>query len=177
MLTLEERVARLEARAEISDLAARYFLATDDDDYDTLAQCFTQNATFAASGFSGGSGREAIIEFLKEARSGMGQTVHTLHYVHVELIDDKNATGTVSAHLELGLGATTVLAAVRYYDAYCFEDGAWRISERSMRAVYVSPWSQLDRALVDSLNVRWPGAEPARSDLPRDFGHNDAIRS
>ena len=83
MTTLEERIRRLEDRAEIQDLVARYFKATDDDDELTLADCFTAGARFVATGFEGGIGREGVMAFLKAARSGMQQTVHTPHYVHI----------------------------------------------------------------------------------------------
>lgn len=167
MPTLEERIAKLEDRAEIRDLAARYFLATDDDDYATLAACFTRNADFAAAGFEGGAGRDGIISFLKAARSGMGQTVHTIDYAHVKLTGHDTADGIVTAHLELGMGSTTVYAAVRYIDKYEREEGQWRISERSMKAVHLGSWDQVASSLTESKNVRWPGAEPGPSDFPK----------
>lgn len=167
MPTLEERITRLEDRAEIRDLAARYFLATDDDDYATLAGCFTRNADFAADGFEGGEGRDGVITFLKAARSGMGQTVHTIDYAHVNLTGFDTADGIVTAHLELGMGGTTVYAAVRYIDKYEREDGQWRISARSMKIVHLGSWDKVASSLTESNNVRWPGAEPRPSDFSK----------
>ncbi len=167
MDSLEDRIVRLEDRAGIQDLAARYFLATDDDDYATLAQCFARDAKFDATGFEGGAGRDAIIAFLKAARSGMGQTVHTIDYAHVNLTGKDTATGVVTAHLEIGMGGETVYAAVRYIDEYAREDGEWRISSRAMKVVHVGSWDQVGSSLSTPLNVRWPGGEPAPSDLPR----------
>lgn len=167
MSSLEQRIARLEDRAEIQDLAARYFLATDDDDWTTLAECFTRDAKFEATGFEGGTGRGAIIEFLQAARSGMGQTVHTIDYAHVALADEDTATGTVTAHLELGMGDTTVYAAVRYLDVYSREDGKWRISSRAMKAVHLGSWDDVATSLTTANNIRWPGGAAEPSDLPR----------
>ena len=167
MSTIEDRIRKLEDRAEIQDLAATYFLATDDDDYETLAECFTHDSRFVASGFAGGSGRDKIIAFLKEARSHMGQTVHTIDYAHVRLSGGDAAQGIVTAHLELGLGSTTVFAAVRYIDEYVREDGRWRIATREMKAVHVNSWETISRSLTEERNVCWPGAEPLPSDLPR----------
>jgi len=164
---IEDRIRKLEDRAEIQDLAARYFLATDDDDYEALAQCFTQEARFAASGFEDSVGRDAIIAFLKAARAGMAQTVHTIDYAHVRLGGVDDATGIVTAHLELGLGDTTVFAAVRYIDEYAREDGQWRIAAREMKAVHVSPWDEVAQSLVQTNNVRWPGAPAGPSDFSR----------
>lgn len=167
VLTIEQRLTRLEARAEIQDLAARYFLATDDDDWQTLADCFTADASFAASGFGEVSGRDNVIALLRQARSGMGQTVHTIDYAHVELEHENRAGGTVTAHLELGMGEQTVYGAVRYIDRYEREDGRWAIASREMKAVHIGIWGNVQTSLSTSLNVRWPGADPAPSECPR----------
>ena len=167
MTNLENRLRRLEDRAELHALAATYFRATDDDDYDRLSDCFTADATFAASGFPPSQGREAIIEFLKSTRAGMQQTVHTPSYVQLDFADSNSATGVVAAHLELGIGDTTYFAAVRYLDAYRLENERWRIAQREMRAIHVGPWSEADQSLSVPLNIRWPGSEPAASDYPR----------
>jgi uncharacterized protein (TIGR02246 family) len=77
--SLEERIRILEDRAAIQDLVAVYFRAADDDDYALMADCFTRDARFEASGFEDAAGRDGIVAVLKAARSGMGQTVHTPH--------------------------------------------------------------------------------------------------
>ena len=167
MTTLENKVRKLEDRAELQDLVATYFRATDDDDYDRLRDCFTADATFSASGFPASAGRESIIEFLKSTRSEMGQTVHTPNYVYLDFIDSDSVTGVVAAHLELGIGDTTYFAAVRYLDAYRRVNGRWQIAQREMRAIHVGPWSKADQSLSTPLNIRWPGSEPTTSDFPR----------
>ena len=170
MTTLEERIRRLEDRAAIQDLVAAYFCAVDMDDYEAVAQCFTADAQFIASGFSGDSSRQAIIAFLKQARSGMGQTVHTPHYGQIEFAGDGKASGMVAAHLELGLGDKTYFGAVRYLDTYRREGDCWQIASRDMQAVHMAPWSEVEKSLVQPLNVRWPGAEPLPSDCSRPDG-------
>jgi uncharacterized protein (TIGR02246 family) len=166
-MSLEERLSKLEDRAAIQDLVARYFLATDDDDWPVMADCFTADADFEASGYEGGSGRDGIMAFLEMARSAMGQTVHTINYSHVTLGGGDDAHGTVTAHLELGMGGSTVYGAVRYIDRYRRDGGTWRISARKMKAVYIGGMDELPSLLCDPLNVRWPGAEPQPSELPR----------
>jgi uncharacterized protein (TIGR02246 family) len=169
--SLEERLCRLEHRAEIQDLVATYFRATDDDDIATVGDCFTPDAQFVASGFAGGQGRQAIVDFLTQARAAMKQTVHTPHYVHLAFQTEQQATGIVVAHLEIGMGMTTVFAAVRYLDEYQRADGCWRIARREMRAVHVGSWADVATSLTVPLNVRWPGAVPAPSDFPRKSAH------
>jgi len=163
---LEARIRKLEDRAEIQDLVARYFKLTDDDDA-ALGQCFTDDARFLASGFVGGEGREGIMAFLKSARAAMTQTVHTPHYVHIAFTGHDSANGTVMAHIEIGIGGTTVFGAVRYLDEYRRDAGQWRIASREMRSVHVGSWDLVASSLTDQLNVRWPGGEPAPSDFPR----------
>jgi uncharacterized protein (TIGR02246 family) len=167
VVTLEDRIQKLEDRAEIQDLVARYFKVTDDDDEPALADCFTRNARFLATGFDGGTGREGVVQFLKAARSNMQQTVHTPNYVHINFNGPDEAEGIVMAHLEIGIGGTTVYAAVRYLDGYAREDGRWRISTREMRAAHAGSWDLAASSMTDPNNVRWPGAEPAPSDFPR----------
>lgn len=167
MTTLEERIQKLEDRAEIQDLVARYFKVTDDDDEPALADCFTASARFIASGFDGGTGRDGVMAFLKAARSNMQQTVHTPHYVHIIFKGADEADGTVMAHLEIGIGGTTVYGAVRYLDTYAREGGKWRIATREMRTVHLGSWNLVASSMNDPNNVRWPGAEPAPSDFPR----------
>ncbi len=170
MATLEHRIRKLEDRAEIQDLVARYFKVTDDDDVAALAACFTRDARFIASGFDGGDGRDGVMAFLKAARSAMQQTVHTPHYVHIEFTGPDTATGTVMAHLEIGIGGTTVYGAVRYLDSYEREDGQWRIATREMRTVHLASWDLVAGSMTETNNVRWPGADPAPSDFPRRKG-------
>ena len=157
MATLEQRIQKLEDRAEIQDLVARYFKVTDDDDEQALAECFTRDARFIATGFEGGVGCEGVMTFLKSARSTMQQTVHTPNYVHIDFHGPDAADGTVMAHLEIGIGGTTVYAAVRYLDTYA----------REMGAVHLGSWDLVASSLTDPNNVRWPGADPAPSDFPR----------
>lgn len=167
MTTLEQRIQKLEDRAEIQDLVARYFMVTDDDNEPALADCFTRDARFIATGFDGGIGRDGVMEFLKAARSTMQQTVHTPNYVHITFKGPDEAEGTVMAHLEIGIGGTTVYAAVRYLDTYAREDGQWRIASREMGAVHLGSWDLVASSMTEPNNVRWPGAEPAPSDFPR----------
>jgi SnoaL-like domain len=167
LASLEDRVRKLEDRAALQDLVTTYFRATDDDDYETLEACFAPDARFAASGFDGGGGRDGVIAFLKTARAGMGQTVHTPNYVQLDFKDDDTATGVVGAHLELGIGGQTIYAAVRYLDEYARIDGRWFIKSREMKAIHVGPWSDVGTSLSTPLNVRWPGGEAGPSDFPR----------
>jgi hypothetical protein len=166
MTDIETRVRRLEDRAELQDLAVRYFLASDFDDFDAIADAFAPEGTFSAGGFPGATGGTGIADMIRQARTAFGTTIHTPHYVLVDFIDDDHATGLVGAHLEIATGGTTVFGAVRYEDEYVRVDGRWRFASRNMRTVHVGPWDDVASSLTTELPVRWPGADPAPSDYP-----------
>lgn len=167
MTSLEDRIRRLEDRAALNDLVVRYFLAADSDDLDGVGDSFTKDATFSASGVESATERDGIVDFIRTARTHMGLTIHTPHYVQVTFEDDDHANGLVGAHLELSLGETAVYGAVRYVDKYVRDDGAWRIASRDMRTINIAPWLEVGEALASDTPVRWPGAAAGGSDYPR----------
>jgi hypothetical protein len=163
----DQRIRRLEDRAELQDLVVRYFLAADDDDYPALGETFARESTFTAGGFEGGKSRSEIVEFIRADRRNMGPTIHTYNYSLFSFKDDDHASGVVGAHLELSRGGSSLYGAVRYLDDYVREDGRWRIQHRNMLAIHVGPWEQVATSLTSELRVRWPGAAPQRADLPK----------
>lgn len=167
MSELEDRIRRLEDRAAINDLVVSYFLAADGDDLVRVAESFTEHATFCSSGKLCASGRQAIVDFIRNARSQMGLTIHTPHYAQVVFESDHRARGLVGAHLELVLGSVSVYGAVRYVDEYEREAGVWRIQSRDMRTIHLAPWLEVGESFASNTPVRWPGVPPAQSDLPR----------
>jgi hypothetical protein len=58
----------------------------------------------------------------------------------------------------------TIHSAIRYYDDYEREEGAWRFANRTLKFAYAVPVSELGDSLTDDLPVRWPGADPAPAD-------------
>lgn len=160
MADLEQRIKRLEDRGELQELAIRYFRSADDDDFATMASCFSADATFSAGGFPGGKSREEVVDFIRADRETMGATVHTFNSMLLDFRDDEHASGVIAAHLELARGGTTLYGAVRYYDEFVKRDGAWQISKCEMRTIHVGPWADVNDSLTTELRVRWPGADP-----------------
>ena len=167
MSELEHRIQRLEDRAELQDLVVKYFLASDDDDYEALAATFAPDGTFSAGIFPGGEGREAVVECLRAGRKMMGPTIHTPDYTLFAFSDNNRATGRVGAHLELSIAGRTVFAAVRYFDEYVRIDGRWQFKRREMRTIHAGPWEEVGSSLSTELCVRWPGVDPMHSDFPK----------
>jgi hypothetical protein len=164
---IEHRVRRLEDRVELEDLSTKYFLASDFDDYETIAKSYAQESTFSASGFEGGSGPEGVAEMIRGARANFGTTIHTPHYSLVEFQDADHASGMVGAHVEIAVGGQSCFGAVRYEDEYVREDGAWKFRSRNMKTVHFQPWEDAGTSLTAGLPTRWPGGEPAPNDYPR----------
>ncbi len=171
MKSLEERLAKLEHRAEINDLVVRYFLAADDDETDAFDAIFSADARFLVSDFLCGDGREAVKSFLADERKKMGITIHTPHYAQITFRDDATAQGLVGAHLELNTGGTMVFGAVRYSDDYIRQNNGWRIKKRVMRTVYIAPWQDVGKAFSSTHPIRWTGMEPQPTEFPRKSEH------
>jgi len=166
MSDVERRLKTLEDRIELQDLAVRYFIASDDDDYATLEALFAPDAVFRAGSFTGGTDRSAIIAFLRNARANMGITVHTPHYSLITFTGGHSATGVVGAHLEIAMGGQSLFGAVRYQDDYVRLNGKWHFARREMLTVHMGPWEQVATSLTSDLRVRWPGGDPQPADLP-----------
>jgi hypothetical protein len=166
MSDLEQRIRRLEDRAELQDLVVRYFMAADDDDYDALGDTFATDGEFSAGGFPGGTSRDEVVDFIREDRKSMGVTVHTHNYSLFEFKGEDSASGVVGAHLELARGGKSLYGAVRYVDDYVREGGRWRIRKREMLAIHVGPWEDVATSLTAENRVRWPGYDPMPADLP-----------
>lgn len=66
LVTLTERLDRLEAAEQARELTARYAIALDHKDFDTLADLFTEDAVLHA-GPDTFTGRVSIMEFFRNA--------------------------------------------------------------------------------------------------------------
>ncbi|QUT06852.1 nuclear transport factor 2 family protein [Sphingobium phenoxybenzoativorans] len=168
MSNLEERIQKIEDRFAIEDLVSRYFVASDDNDFEVLEDSFAKDGIFTGPGFSGGSNRAEVMEFVRAFRANVGQTVHALNSVTVEFLDADRATGVVGAHIELSMGGRTLFGAFRYYDDYVREEGRWRFARRELLTVHVGRWEDIGTSLTCENSVRWPGSEPLKSHFPRE---------
>jgi hypothetical protein len=167
-IPLEDRLRRLEDRQEIADLQARYTLAIDLHDLDTVGPLFARDARFrSADGVMDASGREAIcLQFEgRFAALGFGFHVTHDHLIEFDPTDRDHATGTVSSHAEVVREGRPMLVAMRYADRYCREEGAWRFADRLLRFFYYLPIDEYAAAIGTRARMRAYGdARPA--DLP-----------
>ena len=138
-LTLEERLARLEARAEIAELLANYCFSVDERDLDGIARCFARDGVFRSiDGVMNAAGREAVIAQFHGRFAVLGPSNHYTHdhTIRFDPADRNAATGLVNAHAEVVRNGETLWTALRYEDSYCLEDGRWRFRVRTLSFFY-----------------------------------------
>jgi len=178
MADLEARVRRLEDRAEILNLIARYYNAVDDRDIDLVADLFCEDGAYGRyNGTDRADGRDEIFTFYTERLKNAGPTFHYPHAHLIEFESDTRATGVVTAHAEMGVGDELILAGFRYHDRYRKDpDGVWRFEERLTKFFYFMTVEDLARHYSAPERLRWP-RDPAPADLPNQLDTWKAFRA
>jgi hypothetical protein len=171
--TVEQRIARLEARAEIRELVARYCFTIDERDIEGIGQCFTRAGCFRSlDGVMNAVGREAVVAQFHGRFAVLGPSNHFTHdhVVHFDDHDATHASGLVNSHAEVVRGEQPMLASLRYHDEYRFEEGRWRFHVRSLAFFYYLRPSDYREALGGSLRNR-AYQEPRPADFPEGSAH------
>jgi ketosteroid isomerase-like protein len=134
-----QRIARLEARAEIQELVARYCFVIDERDVQGIGECFTRDGAFRSfDGKMDATGREQVIAQFHGRFAVLGPSNHFTHD-HIITFDDRDtasATGLVNAHAEVVRNGQPLWAALRYHDEYAHEEGRWRFRVRTLAFFY-----------------------------------------
>ncbi len=166
-MDLEARVQQLEDREEIRALVARYGLAVDDRDIDTLGELFTEDGAFVhGDGGVETHGRREVVEFYRDRLRRYGPTFHYPHSHQISFDGNDDARGLVTAHAEVSIGGITHWAGLRYTDAYRREAGGWRFARRYIATLYFMPLAQLPDGLAQAHRRVFPGTDPAATELP-----------
>ena len=131
-MTLEQRIARLEAIEAIKVLKARYFEACDRKQPDRVRECFAQGPIDLRYGRIGAfDDREQMIEVFTElACSDHIIEMHHGQNPQIEVLDETHATahwGLYYYMIDTRRQTTTQLAGF-YDDAYQCFDGQWLIT-------------------------------------------------
>ncbi len=167
-MTLEERVARLEARTQIRELVGRYCFTIDARDVEGIGQCFTRNGSFRShDGAMNATGRDAVIDQFHSRFSVLGPSNHFTHD-HVIEFDDRDpavASGLVNSHAEVVRNNEPLWASLRYRDQYAYEEGSWRFSVRTLAFFYYLRPAEYRTVMLSSLRNR-AYAAPLPADIP-----------
>ncbi|MEU7814018.1 nuclear transport factor 2 family protein [Pseudonocardia sp. NPDC049154] len=160
---IAQRLDRVESQLAIRDLAARYALAVDSRDLDSLAELFVADVDNGRAG----KGRGALRTWFGEVLTGFYRSMHFVSGHVVDLVDSDYATGSVYCRAEHEDGDAWVVMAIRYLDTYRRDDGVWYFERRRLQPWYVADALEHPQ---DAAFSRWPGREqsqPAR--LPKGF--------
>lgn len=132
-MTLEQRIARLEALEAIRQLKHRYLNACDLKDVDSIRDCFAEGEILIDYGPVGQfTDRESFVVLYQQL--ACHDRVKDLHHgsnPEIELLSETEATGRWGLfyfNLDAETGATLQLGAV-YYDRYRRIEGQWKIVE------------------------------------------------
>jgi uncharacterized protein (TIGR02246 family) len=163
----DERIERLVARADITDLLTRYAIGIDDQDWDAFADLWTDDASFEVDAEGGFFGKEAVLEFLEHCLPAGYVGKHFLSQPLVELADDlRTATVRTDVVWFTQDFATTIIG--RYNDEVVRgDDGRWRIRRRWETTVPYrdepTPMSDAAKAMSDATMRQEPGAASGSS--------------
>jgi len=167
--SLETRIARLEARAEITELLNRYAILIDDHDFAALSELFAEDAEFGTPGHTS-NGREAIHAMYVDRGDLYPISLHVVHGLVLEFDDDEHAHATVLAFSEQANTEHTAITQFRYLDSYVKVDGRWLFASRKVLTLYAMTHAELAAGgLKHELRKRWPHREPAAAELPTFF--------
>ncbi len=155
-MNTEARLRRLEDRAELAELIARYALAVDDRDLEAIAALFTPDGAFRSKdGVMSARGTEAVLEQFRGRFRALKLSNHFSHdHVFTFGADADAATGLVTAHAEVWRNGRALIGALRYEDSYRRHQGRWCFADRLLHFLYYLPVEEYASALGDPLRQR-----------------------
>ncbi len=150
--TLEDRVAQLEDRFEIEELAVLYGYVMDEHDRAGTRELFCEDASLRSSdGVMDARGIDDIVTMFASRYAVLGPTNHFVHghVIRFDPDDRDSATGLVASHAEVVRNGAAMLVALRYEDRYRRVDGRWRFAEREMSYMYYLPSAEYASVMED----------------------------
>lgn len=151
------RLARIEDRQAISDLAVLYGFVMDERVIEAVPRLFADDATLRSQdGVFAANGIDEIVTTYQGRFAALGATNHFTHG-HVIRFDDSDpdiATGLLASHAEVVRNGTPMWVALRYKDTYRRVDGRWKFADRLMSYMYYVDVNEYAAALGDTLRVR-----------------------
>lgn len=161
---LAARLDRIESELAIRQLPARYALAVDSRDLETLANLFVADVDNGRHGV----GRDALRAWFTTVLQGFYRSMHFVCGHVVDFVDAGNATGSVYCRAEHEDGDAWVVMGIRYLDTYRRDDGVWYFVNRRLQPWYAA--DSLEHPQDGNSFSRWPGREHRqRMRLPHEF--------
>jgi hypothetical protein len=166
--TVEQRIARLEARTQIRELVARYCFTIDERDVEGIGQCFTRDGSFRSlDGVMNATGRDAVVAQFHGRFAVLGPSNHFTHDHIIEFddADPAHASGIVNSHAEVVRHDEAMLASLRYHDEYRLEEGRWRFQIRTLAFFYYARPEDYREVMSGSMRNR-AYQKPQSADFP-----------
>lgn len=138
-MTVEQRLAVLEAKDEIRELTARYCFAVAEADTEAILELFCADGAFAMRG------REwAGTEQLREMYTGTAEGVTPKPYIqnHVIEVNGEEASGRCGVEIRMVHKGEAYTVAGHYFDTYRKVEGRWRFLRRDFRVFHWVPLKQ-----------------------------------
>ncbi|HQV56761.1 MAG TPA: nuclear transport factor 2 family protein [Ilumatobacteraceae bacterium] len=126
-------------QAAILNQLARYAVALDDRDFDTIADLFTEDAQASFSGVRLPPGREAIVKHLRGLLNFAAST-HLLGPSAIVVVDDQATAQTPAVaflYSDADARPSVRSRGIRYSDVFVRQPDAWRIAERVHRVQWM----------------------------------------
>lgn len=155
-------VQRLLAYEEIRQLAARYALATDSRDLDTLVGLFVDDVQVGRDAF----GRDALRASFDASLRGIGISILNVGTHVIDLVDADHATGHVYCKGEIQDGDRWIHQAILYRDTYERRDGRWYFVRRRHELWYGAEVGVNPLGLAPA---NWPEHHDGRGTVPEVF--------
>ena len=115
-------------------MIGRYCMLFDDQDWDGLAELWTDDAAFVIrddqSGDKAFEGREVLLEFLRTCLPAGFQSKHMIAPPVIDLADDGLATAKARTDVVWISGNFENTIVARYHDDLVHQDGRWRFVRR-----------------------------------------------
>ena len=117
---------KLIAHEEIRQLAARYALAVDSRDLDTLVDLFVEDVQVGRAD----RGREALRASFEASLRSVGVTILNVGTHVIDLVDETHAVGKVYCKGEVERAGRWIHQAILYDDTYERREGRWYFVRR-----------------------------------------------
>ncbi len=155
-MTSEARLRRLEDRAELTELIARYAVAVDDRDLAGISSLFTPDGAFRSKdGVMNAQGLDAVLEQFRDRFRALKVSYHFSHdHILSFGADPDAAAGLITAHAEVWRNGRALIGALRYEDTYRRHQGRWCFADRLLWFLYYLPVEEYAQGLGDPLRQR-----------------------
>ncbi|MFK7897647.1 MAG: nuclear transport factor 2 family protein [Myxococcota bacterium] len=152
--TQDERLDRLESLDEIRQLVAKYCLALDMRDLDSLCGLFPEDVRVSREA----RGRRALkVWFDQTLREQFTGTAHVTGNHIIEFEDEETARGLVYSRNEHETGDEWIIMTMMYWDRYERVEGRWLFRRRLPLYWYAT---DLNKPPIGANKMRWPGQDP-----------------